>query len=362
MAIFVDKLKAEVIANAKLSDKIVVITGYFSPDVIEEIADLGIPFEFYYGMYAVDKIRAGVLKALRGIVSSRSNLAINVVHMQRVHTKCYLFYKDGAMFNAFVGSANCSMQGLCSSKNAEMLAELNTTVLKKNDYLIRLDAYYKKIKKISLNINDPKVIAKRTPKIKAVKPAKGFLPLTSDPLTAIMPLYAFDKKGKRVDALASGPNWGNQKGHTAKNGVAMEAYLTILTSHLDNYPLLFQPYPVSRKTTGGKKTRMSDPVTVIWDDGRIMTMTFQGSQRHYPSKSNPLMVYPKQLSYGDASTKAGGAILGAYLRDRMNVGPFHVITVKDLDAYGKDHVELHYVSPGLYTADFSGKRFRKTIP
>ncbi len=162
--------------------------------------------------------------------------------------------------------------------------------------------------------------------------------------------------------MASGPNWGNQKGNTAKKQSAMEAYLTVLTDHIDNYPLLFPPYPVSRSTTGGKKTRKSDPITVIWDDGTMMTMTFQGSQRHYPSKSNPLMVYPKQLSYGDASPSVGGSVLGAYLRNRMNVGPFHVITVKDLDDYGRDHVELHYVSPGLYTADFSGKRFKKTRP
>lgn len=28
----------------------------------------------------------------------------------------------------------------------------------------------------------------------------------------------------------------------------------------------------------------------------------------------------------------------------------------------KDHILLRYVSPGLYQADFSGKRFRKTRP
>ena len=76
-----------------------------------------------------------------------------------------------------------------------------------------------------------------------------------------------------------------------------------------------------------------------------MTMTFQGSQRHYPSKSNPLMVYPKQLSYADASPKKGGAELGAYLRRRMNVAPFHVITVKDLDDYGRDHVLFRKMRP-----------------
>lgn len=58
-----------------------------------------------------------------------------------------------------------------------------------------------------------------------------------------------------------------------------------------------QPYPVDRLTTGGKKTRKSDPVTVIWDDGEMMTMTFQGTQRAYPSKQNPLMVYNRFICW-----------------------------------------------------------------
>ena len=34
--------------------------------------------------------------------------------------------------------------------------------------------------------------------------------------------------------------------------------------------------------------------------------------------------------------------------------------LKDLDDYGRDHILLRYVSPGLYQADFSGKRFSTT--
>ena len=362
MAVLVDDLLKNVLINANSSDRIVIITGYFSPDIIDKIAALGKPFEYYYGMYGVDKIRPSVLSALRNINAKYSNLKISFVNTQRVHTKCYLFYDSNNMFNAMVGSANCSMQGLCSMANAEMLAELNLSVLQKGDYLVKLNDYYKKIKKNSIDINDPLVKVAKNKKVKTIKPPRGFLPLTSDPLTAIMPLYYFDKKGKRCTYIGGGPNWGNQNGHTGKKRKAMEAYIPVLTDHLDYYPLLFQPYPATRTTNGGKKTRMSDPVTVIWDDGTIMTMTFQGSQRHYPSKSNPLMVYPKQLSYADASPKKGGAELGAYLRRRMNVAPFHVITVKDLDDYGRDHVLLRYVSPGLYQADFSGRRFRKMRP
>lgn len=46
--------------------------------------------------------------------------------------------------------------------------------------------------------------------------------------------------------------------------------------------------------------------------------------------------------------------MGKYLRKRMNVDPFHIITINDLKKYGRDHILLTYVSPGLYTADFSG--------
>ena len=362
MAVLVDDLLNNVLVNANSSDKVVIITGYFSPDIIDKVASTGKEFEYYYGMYGVDKIKKTVLNALKTVDAKYPNLSIFFVNTQRVHTKCYIFYNSNKVVNSLVGSANCSSQGLGSVKNAEMLAELNLDVLKNDNYLKRLDAYYKEIQKISIDINNPLVKPAKNKKIQTIHPPKGFLPLTSDPLTAIMPLYYFDKHGNRCTYSGGGPNWGNQRGHTGKKRKAMEAYIPVLSEHLDYYPLLFQPYPAIRTTTGGKKTRMSDPVTVIWDDGTIMTMTFQGSQRHYPSKSNPLMVYPKQLSFADASPKKGGAELGAYLRDRMNVAPFHIITLQDLDDYGRDHILLKYISPGLYQADFSGKRFRKTRP
>ena len=154
MAVLVDDLLKNVLINANSSDRIVIITGYFSPDIIDKIAALGKPFEYYYGMYGVDKIRPSVLSALRNINAKYSNLKISFVNTQRVHTKCYLFYDSNNMFNAMVGSANCSMQGLCSMANAEMLAELNLSVLQKGDYLVKLNDYYKKIKKNSIDIND----------------------------------------------------------------------------------------------------------------------------------------------------------------------------------------------------------------
>ena len=355
MAVLVDNLENNVIENVKASDHVTIITGYFSPDIIEKIAQLGIPLTYYYGMYGIDKISKPVYDKLVAISNQYPCLQLKFVNTQRVHTKCYLFYKNNKIFNSLVGSANCSLNGLCSSSNAEMLVELNADELKSDEYLLKLDLYAKEIENISINMSDPMIVPKMAHKVKIRKKnKKDKIPDSGNPLSAIMLLYQIDKKGNKKTYKGGGPNWGNQHGNVATKQDAMEAYIPILTEHLDKYPILFPPYPINRTTSGGKKTRKSDPITVIWDDGEMMTMTFQGSQRAYPSKKNPIMVYPKQLSYGDDSTNKGGAVLGKYLRKRMNVSAYHVITIADLKKYGKDYVLLTYVSPGLYTADFSG--------
>lgn len=117
MAILVKNLKKKVLENAKESDQIIIITGYFSPDMIDEIAKMGVPFVYYYGMYGIDKIAKPVYDKLISINNSNSNLKLKFVHTQRVHTKCYLFYKNTKLENALVGSANCSINGLCSMRH-----------------------------------------------------------------------------------------------------------------------------------------------------------------------------------------------------------------------------------------------------
>ena len=47
MAVLVDNLENNVIENVKASDHVTIITGYFSPDIIEKIAQLGIPLRRY---------------------------------------------------------------------------------------------------------------------------------------------------------------------------------------------------------------------------------------------------------------------------------------------------------------------------
>ena len=55
--------------------------------MIDEIAKMGVPFVYYYGMYGIDKIAKPVYDKLISINNSNSNLKLKFVHTQRVHTK-----------------------------------------------------------------------------------------------------------------------------------------------------------------------------------------------------------------------------------------------------------------------------------
>ena len=137
-----------------------------------------------------------------------------------------------------------------------MLVELNADELKSDEYLLKLDLYAKEIENISINMSDPMIVPKMAHKVKIRKKHKTVsVPDSGNPLSAIMLLYQIDKKGNKKTYKGGGPNWGNQNGNVATKQDAMEAYIPILTEHLDKYPILFPPYPINRTTSGGKKTK-----------------------------------------------------------------------------------------------------------
>lgn len=79
MAVFVDDLKKAVIDNAKASDKIVIISGYLSPDMVDEVATLGIPFEFYYGMYGVEKMNDALQRNVEAVLTGMDGVPLDEI-------------------------------------------------------------------------------------------------------------------------------------------------------------------------------------------------------------------------------------------------------------------------------------------
>lgn len=361
MAVNTKDLYTLVISNSMKSDKIIIISGFATPNVIEEIARTGKEVLFYYGMYKKGGLTPLTLKKLKNLDYIYPNLTINIVNDYHVHTKCYLFFNSGNLINSLVGSANCSVDGLCGCDNSEMLIELNSNELKSSNYLDELTTYADEISKASVHCTDPSIVIS-TPVVKKSHSKKGAFPKSSNPYVAYMPLYYFDKtkSGKMIKKVGekSGLNWGLQNGHAKKGMGYAEAYIAITGDLVDSHPILFPFFPVSRTTKGGKATRRYDPVTVLWDDGTIMEMTFSGNGVERPTKGKrsskePFHQYPKQFTSG-ADYDGGGAELGEYIRKRMNVSERHTITMKDLKAYGREYIELTYIHDGYYEANFSG--------
>lgn len=357
MAVLVKDLKQCVLYNSVKSDKLIIISGYTTPDVIEEIANLGIDMTFYYGMYRRGGMTPLLHRKLNSLNAKYSNLTIKIVNDYHVHTKCYIFFKKGKVINALVGSANCSIDGLSSGENSEMLVELNKTELKNNSYLVRIEDYANSVDRASVHCGDPVIIVGTSKSKVAVKTKKGKIPYSGNPFIAYMPLYTYIN-GKKVVGKSSGINWGLQSGHSKKGTGYAEAYIPVSSEHIDMHPIVFPFFPASRSTTSGKSTRRYDPVSVLWDDGTTMEMIFSGNGCERPPKGqrktgDPYKKYPKQFTSG-ADGDGGGAELGEYLRKRMNIPPRKIVTMGDLKKYKRDYIELTYIVPGFYEADFSG--------
>lgn len=345
MAISVENLEKLVLENTEKYDRTIIISGFFSADVLEDIAKTGKPLSFYYGMYTWSQLTELQYKAFQRLEEDYPNIVINVVTAYHVHTKCYLFMSPSGD-NALVGSANCSSAGLLSDSNCEMLVDVCDA-----SQISALKKYASEVDKASVHYDDPAIVTyhRGIAVRKRISTSKGRI-YSGNPFVDNIPMYVH-KNGEKLVLPKSGINWGLQGGHSSKSEYA-EAYIPIKEFDLKYHAAMLPPCGALGTGKGGKATRRLSPVTVTWDDGAVMQMLFQATQE-YPVKrrrkdNEPFLVYPKQLT-----TSSGGAELGKYLRERMGVPGRKCLTIKDFKTYGRDYITLTYINQGNYEADFS---------
>ena len=352
MAVSVDGLKTKVIANVLVSDEVTIISGFFSADMLNEIAKTGVKTNFYFGMVFNDVISRANKNKFDALEAAYPNFKIYVPSLYHVHTKCYLFKRSGKVIAALIGSANCSSSGLDTTKNSELLMD----VVNPSD-IAELEAYEAEIRRDSLHYDDPSIIVNagssgkplRTRGMRSKGAPNSCNCYSGNPFSAIIPLYYMKNKKPIVHAV-DGLNWGN--GPHASKGPDMESTIPIRKFQIENYPSLI---PFNGKVgtgSGGKITRMQSPFEVTWDDGTVMKMVFQQGGPEIPPKSkrlptDPFRVYPKALT-----ANSGGVELGKYLRKRMGLKSNAVVTYNDLRKYGRDYVVLSLTNAGNYELDF----------
>ena len=341
----------KVIKAANSSDEIIVISGYFTADIIEDMAKTGASITFYYGMFNKNGISSGQYNSFDALEKKYANLKINVVtNISFVHSKLYIFKKNGLVTDILMGSANATLYALKSDDNCELLIDVTNTA-----DITDLLTYSATIDSVSVHFDDPYVQSciRVTTAKKGRIILKGKRVYSGNPLVDNIPLYNI-KNGKKVVELKSGLNWGLQGGKTGKYTYA-PAYIPIDAWDIDTYPLMFFPLGGVGSGTGGKKTRTSSPVTVTWNHNgtyTTMPMHFEGKGVQRPTAGKrlpnaPFQQFPKQLT-----TDGHGEDLGRYLRTLLGVSGTKLITYNDLKKYGRDYVTLRYIAPGQYEIDF----------
>lgn len=139
----------------------------------------------------------------------------------------------------------------------------------------------------------------------------------------ILELYNPNRVEKFVNEK-SGINWCFASAHVSEG----DAYIALRRAFLRNNLDFFPPH--------------GNTIDVVWDDGIEMQLLLEGTQKFDDQ------IYPKQLS-----TNNDKSALGIYLRHRINVSLDHVVTYRDLENYGRDHIEVTKRPDGIYYFDFS---------
>jgi len=301
------------------------VSGYLGPDPVSRLHSLKMNSFIIYGLQREksDPILHEQLKKLH-----RDNVSIFYPEIPS-HAKCYLWMSGDKPIRGLVGSANFSTNGL-NNDFRETLIEVE------NQDLYAVKAYIDVIKESARACIEVAVSARQ-------RQSEGNVSQECE-------LVLYDPSTGEVQPK-HGLNWGfSPNGHVNAN----DACIPIRSIHIKNHPDLFQPIffnPSEGHRSRSKKSK--EAVEIIWDDGVIMEVLFEGSQGGTEALGG--RIYPKQIS-----SIPNKNILGLYIRSRLNLSPVsnqrasnEKITREILERYGRNFITLKLIQPGVYSADFS---------
>lgn len=297
------------------SDELIILSGYIGPAPIIKLGNLPLRATVIYGMYGSVGINPTLHTSLMTIQESINTLSIFYSNIP-IHSKCYIWKKDGTIIYALIGSANFSNNGL-TTPYREVLAE--TTL----DTFTPLRIYIQYILNNSIlcsQLNNQQVLLNNT-----------------DPNICTMTLLS--KNGEVQNS--AGLNWGqNPNNHTTPN----DAYIAIRAAYIREFPTLFPPKQFNNTHTHGRGRihRHNDSIEIIWDDGITMEGLLEGTQQ-----INGL-IYPKQISSFPEKSH-----LGEYIRHRIGVPLNQPVRKHHLESYGRTDIKISLLGEGVYKFDFS---------
>ncbi|BAK56936.1 hypothetical protein SFBM_1175 [Candidatus Arthromitus sp. SFB-mouse-Japan] len=324
-------------------DELIIISGYLGPAPVERLSELSkMKTTVIGGMYP-SGIDVRLLNSLEKIKEQNSSLTIKYAE-QEIHSKIYIWKRNGKTLSALIGSANFSSNGLRTDYR-ESLADAT------RDTFNPLEIYYNFILEHSSEVP---IINRNQEVIDFSNIPGSELPVdVHKKFSADIPLYSVRNNIKEVPT-SSGLNWGLARLSSSSHVAPGDAYIRLPKKIIKTNPSLFKAFDPEFTTPDGRRKRNSDPIELIWDDGTIMEASLEGVQKYNEKK------YPKQLaSFSSKQPFLNGeriskkSILGRYIRRRLNVDIDEVIKMSTLEDYGRTTITLSLIEEGVYYADFS---------
>ncbi len=301
------------------TDELIVLSGYLGPSPVARLEELPFNSRVIYGMYGSEGIQTSLHNSLTRIQNEVSNL--NIFYSQLpVHSKCYVWRKNGEIIHALIGSANFSINGL-TTPFREILAETTRDTFNPlNDYL----GYV-----FNNSISCLEITGRNVQK--------------SVDTNGICNMSLIMPNGQTHNA--SGLNWGYMaNGQPSQKRGIDDACIPISIEHIRQYTELFPAKLTKRELLDvrGRKQRSNEAIELIWDDGITMEGLLEGT-----NIVNDIE-YPKQISSFPAKNQ-----MGEYLRQRLHVPLGQPVRRHHLDKYGRTDISVSLLGKGIYSCDFS---------
>jgi hypothetical protein len=315
------------------AERLKIVSGYATPTMaswhIKEIAESEkrlspIEITLIVGMCEFGEISQAIHEGFKDIVSKNNTPRQSkfncqyVIEGAPVHSKLYLWERNGKPFQAFMGSANYT-QAAFSRSRRELLHECDPEKALEYFNAIERNTMYCNHAEIEENIRIP------------MKPIHPMLDTEETPLVAV--------QGKGVESVTlslltdkddvgfgSGINWGHRKDGTPRNPNQMYISLPV---HIKNaHPEFF---PIIGNPSGKGNPNFS----VLTDDG--INLIFRVQQQGNKGITTPL----------------DNSRIGEYFRRRMELANGVFVTKYDLENYGRTNVTFYKLDDEQYLMDFS---------
>lgn len=299
------------------ADRLKIVSGYATRTMaswhISEIADLcrqTIDITLIVGMCRLDGISEAVHEGFKDIVSragtpNQSCLTCQyVVDGAPVHSKLYLWEKNGAPFRAFMGSANYT-QAAFSGLRRELIQECD---------LDDATAYFDMIEPNTMYCNhaeiEDKIVLTQTHPILTAEET----PLVSVRGAGIQSVNLSLLARGGETGTKSGLNWGQRNGREPN-----QAYIPLPAENArsDFFPLNKQHF------------------SVLTDDG--IQLILRVEQQNNKAITTPL----------------NNSLIGEYFRRRIGVANGAYVSRQDLENYGRNYVTFYKLDDEQYVMDFS---------